>query len=92
MLSPNAEAVEPLRSILIKYAYERRDVWPSREYAYQNLKSRQRCERWDPRVLDLYIVRHPLVILLHRQPNDLAEIWTADSPRCASPASTLRWC
>ncbi|KAG2751062.1 alpha/beta-hydrolase [Suillus brevipes Sb2] len=55
MLSLTAEAVEPLRSILIKYAYERRDVWPSREFAYKNLKSRQRCERWDPRVLDLYI-------------------------------------
>lgn len=55
MLSTTAEAVEPLRSILIKYAYERRDVWPSREFAYKNLKSRQRCERWDPRVLDLYI-------------------------------------
>ncbi|KAG1817522.1 Alpha/beta hydrolase fold-1 [Suillus subaureus] len=55
MLSPNAEAVEPLRRFLIKNAYERRDVWPSREYAYQNLKSRRRCKRWDPRILDLYI-------------------------------------
>ncbi|KAG2122542.1 hypothetical protein BD769DRAFT_1629204 [Suillus cothurnatus] len=48
-------AVEPLRRILIKYAYERRDVWPSRKHAYQDLKSKRRCERWDPRVLDLYI-------------------------------------
>ncbi|KAG0699761.1 Alpha/beta hydrolase family-domain-containing protein [Suillus ampliporus] len=55
MLSPTAEAVEPLRRMLIKSAYERRDVWPSREYASQSLKSRKRCEHWDPRVLDLYI-------------------------------------
>jgi pimeloyl-ACP methyl ester carboxylesterase len=55
MLSPSAEAVEPLRHILIKYAYERRDVWPSRKHAHQDLKSKRRCERWDPRVLDLYI-------------------------------------
>jgi hypothetical protein len=89
MLSPSAEAVEPLRHILIKYAYERRDVWPSRKHAYQDLKSKRRCERWDPRVLDLYIVLHPLVVLLHRHPNDIAEIWTPDSPRCTSPASTL---
>ncbi|KAG2064661.1 alpha/beta-hydrolase [Suillus decipiens] len=52
MLSPNAKAVEPLRRILVKNAYERRDVWPSRECAYQELKPRR---RWDPRVLDLYI-------------------------------------
>ncbi|KAG1732029.1 Alpha/beta hydrolase fold-1 [Suillus paluster] len=55
MLSPTADAVEPLRDMLIKNAYKRRDVWPSREFAYENLKSRKRCERWDPRVLDLYI-------------------------------------
>ncbi|KAG2035293.1 Alpha/beta hydrolase fold-1 [Suillus americanus] len=55
MLSPTAEAVEPLRHILIKHAYERRDVWPSREHAFQDLESRRRCKRWDPRVLDLYI-------------------------------------
>ncbi|KAG2153451.1 Alpha/beta hydrolase fold-1 [Suillus bovinus] len=55
MLSPTAEAVEPLCRTLIKNAYERRDVWPSREYAHQDLRSRTRCKRWDPRVLDLYI-------------------------------------
>ena len=56
MLSPSADAVEPLRRMLIKYAYQRRDAWPSRECAYQNLKSRKRTESWDPRVLELYVV------------------------------------
>ncbi|KAG2144719.1 uncharacterized protein EDB93DRAFT_1087543, partial [Suillus bovinus] len=70
-LSPTTEAVEPLRLILIKFAYERRDVWPSREYAYHNLKSRRRCKRCDPRVLNLYVklglwthpgARHPTMV------------------------------
>ncbi|OAX32257.1 alpha/beta-hydrolase, partial [Rhizopogon vinicolor AM-OR11-026] len=55
MLSPSVEAVEPLRRMLIKHAYRRRDSWPSRECAFQDLKSRKRTERWDSRVLDLYI-------------------------------------
>ncbi|KAH7930373.1 hypothetical protein BV22DRAFT_1109402 [Leucogyrophana mollusca] len=56
MLSPQGpEAVYPLRLGLVKGAYERRDVWDTKEDAYRYLKSRRRTERWDPRVLELYI-------------------------------------
>lgn len=91
MLSPSADAVEPLRRKLIKYAYQRRDTWPSREHAYQNLKSRKRTESWDPRVLDLYIVLHSLTRSnrIHHL-NNPVEIWTPESLKRESLASTLR--
>jgi 7,8-dihydro-6-hydroxymethylpterin-pyrophosphokinase len=68
MLSPFAEAVEPLRRDLVESASKRTDVWPSRECAYEDLKSRRRTERWDPRVLDLYIVLHSLIVLIASSP------------------------
>ncbi|KIJ59413.1 hypothetical protein HYDPIDRAFT_190512 [Hydnomerulius pinastri MD-312] len=56
MLSPGGpETVQDLKLFLIKGAYERRDVWPSREHASEYLHSRKRTERWDPRVLGLYV-------------------------------------
>ncbi|KAH7907127.1 Alpha/beta hydrolase fold-1 [Hygrophoropsis aurantiaca] len=55
MLSPQGpEAVYPLRLNLVKGAYERRDVWSTREDAHNYLKSRRRTKRWDPRILELY--------------------------------------
>jgi len=53
MLSPGGqEHVRSLRKSLIKSAYERRDVWPSRENALQSLKSNT---RWHPRVQELFV-------------------------------------
>jgi hypothetical protein len=58
MLSPDGpEYFEELRRILIKKAFERRDVWPDRELALAALKTRNRTSKWHPLVLDLYIVR-----------------------------------
>jgi hypothetical protein len=57
MLSPGGqEPVYLLREKLVKSAYERRDVWPSREKALQSLKSNT---RWHPRVQELFIVSLP---------------------------------
>ncbi|KAF9224545.1 hypothetical protein BS17DRAFT_80578 [Gyrodon lividus] len=59
LLSPGGlEILQDLKSNLVQSAYERRDVWPSREDALKYLRSRT---RWDPRVLDLY-VKHGLRI------------------------------
>ncbi|EGO30149.1 hypothetical protein SERLADRAFT_341696, partial [Serpula lacrymans var. lacrymans S7.9] len=51
--------IHPLRVMLIKHAYERQDVWCSREAAWRSLQGRRRTENWDPQVLKLY-VKHGL--------------------------------
>ncbi|KAG6868097.1 hypothetical protein C0993_007631 [Termitomyces sp. T159_Od127] len=52
-----------LRSILVRGAHERRDVWPDRERAMIALRRRERTAKWDPRILDLFVkyavVPHP---------------------------------
>ncbi|KAF8838206.1 hypothetical protein BDN67DRAFT_109238 [Paxillus ammoniavirescens] len=59
LLSPGGlEIINDIKLNLIKSAYERRDVWASREDALQYLRSRT---PWDPRVLELY-VKHGLRI------------------------------
>lgn len=45
-----------LREALVKSAYERRDVWPSRAHALANLKAKQRTSKWHPRVTELFVV------------------------------------
>lgn len=58
MLSPaGPEHLKKLRALLIKGAYERRDVWPSRETAMAALEKRERTKKWDPRILHLFVVR-----------------------------------
>lgn len=60
MLSPGgSHHLNKLRSILIKGAYERRDVWPDRAMAMQTLKRRDRTKKWDPRILEIFIVSEP---------------------------------
>ncbi|KII96155.1 hypothetical protein PLICRDRAFT_170729 [Plicaturopsis crispa FD-325 SS-3] len=60
MLSPaGAKPLHPLRMALLKTAYERRDVWPSREAAHKFFTSKDRAVAWHPKVVDLY-VRHAL--------------------------------
>lgn len=46
-----------LREILVKGAYERRDVWPDRQHAMLALKRRERTQKWDPRILNIFVVR-----------------------------------
>ncbi|GLB33185.1 putative alpha/beta hydrolase family protein [Lyophyllum shimeji] len=52
-----------LRSVLVKGAHERRDVWPDRAMAMIALKKRERTQKWDPRITELFvkyaIVPHP---------------------------------
>ncbi|KAF5343699.1 hypothetical protein D9757_013885 [Collybiopsis confluens] len=56
MLSPSGtHHLNKLRSLLIKGAYERRDVWPDRVTAMKGLKRRDRTKKWDPRILDIFI-------------------------------------
>ncbi|KAJ8076164.1 hypothetical protein PM082_022149 [Marasmius tenuissimus] len=54
------EHLKKLRVLLIKGAYERRDVWPDRATAMSALKKRGRTTRWDPRILDIFI-KHGVV-------------------------------
>lgn len=57
MLSPaGPDYFNDLRKRLVKGAYERRDVWPTREEAKEALINRPRTSKWHPRVLDLYVV------------------------------------
>ncbi|KAK0205878.1 Alpha/beta hydrolase fold-1 [Desarmillaria ectypa] len=58
LLSPaGAHHLKKLRSILIKGAYERRDVWPDLTTAMASLKRHDRKKKWDPRIQQLFI-RH----------------------------------
>ena len=57
MLSPNGpEVLETLRFNMVRGAYERRDVWSSREAAMKMMKEHGRASNWDPRVLEIYVV------------------------------------
>jgi len=56
MISPaGPQHLQNLRSILVKGAYERRDVWPDSAQAMEALKGRARTKKWDPRILDLFV-------------------------------------
>lgn len=56
LLSPaGTHDIKKLRSILIKGAYERRDVWPDLTTAMVSLKRRDRTKKWDPRIQQLFI-------------------------------------
>ncbi|KAF8230932.1 alpha/beta-hydrolase [Tricholoma matsutake] len=56
MISPaGPQHLKNLRSILVKGAYERRDVWPDRKLAMKTLKRRALTKKWDPRILDLFV-------------------------------------
>lgn len=64
LLSPaGSHHLSKLREILVKGAYERRDVWPDREQAMGTLKRRERTAKWDPRILKLFVqygvLQHP---------------------------------
>ncbi|KAH8830962.1 Alpha/beta hydrolase family-domain-containing protein [Flagelloscypha sp. PMI_526] len=60
LLSPaGPEHLERLRYVLVKGAYERRDVWPDRTQAMHALRKRQRTSKWDPSTLVLF-VRHAI--------------------------------
>ncbi|KAJ6596751.1 Alpha/beta hydrolase fold-1 [Mycena sp. CBHHK59/15] len=63
LLSPaGSHHLRRLREILVKGAYERRDVWPDREMAMVALKKRERTKKWDPRILkylEYGILEHP---------------------------------
>ncbi|KAJ7721143.1 Alpha/beta hydrolase fold-1 [Mycena metata] len=56
-LSPaGSNHLHRLRELLVKGAYERRDMWPNREVAMQGLKRRSRTTKWDPRILGIFVV------------------------------------
>ncbi|KAJ7200976.1 Alpha/beta hydrolase fold-1 [Mycena rebaudengoi] len=64
LLSPaGPHHLKRLRELLVKGAYERRDVWPDRQHAMAALKRRERTKKWDPRILDIFveygIIEHP---------------------------------
>ncbi|KAJ7166055.1 Alpha/beta hydrolase fold-1 [Mycena filopes] len=64
LLSPaGSHHLRRLRALLVKGAYERRDVWPDRAHAMRALQRRDRTTKWDPRILDIFvkygIVEHP---------------------------------
>jgi hypothetical protein len=81
MISPaGPQHLKKLRSILVKGAYERRDVWPNLEQAMSSLKMRDRTKKWDPRILDLFVVRTYLTSLRHiflRKPTEICHQTTS---------------
>lgn len=75
MISPaGPQHLKNLRSILVKGAYERRDVWPNAEQAMEALKRRARTTKWDPRILDLFVVCLPRFCILNVLLRKRAEI------------------
>jgi len=50
------DVVDGATDILVSGAEKRRDIWPSKEEAYQALKSRGTWKSWDDRVLRSYVV------------------------------------
>lgn len=57
ILSPlGPHYMQPLRNRLVTGAYERRDVWKTREIARKNLMQ-NKTKTWDPRIVDLFVVR-----------------------------------
>lgn len=71
-------------------AKERRDVWPSRECALQDLKSRPRTARWDPRILELFVVR-PIEHRYYETYASYIETRTQKSSRVLL-GNPLQWC
>ncbi|KAF7331405.1 Abhydrolase domain-containing protein mpaH [Mycena kentingensis (nom. inval.)] len=64
LLSPaGGHHLHKLRELLVKGAYERRDVWPDRAAALEAVKSRERVKKWHPAVVESFvqygIVEHP---------------------------------
>ncbi|KAF9460939.1 Alpha/beta hydrolase fold-1 [Collybia nuda] len=56
LISPaGPQHLDKLRSILVKGAYERRDVWSNHTTAMKSLRSRERTKKWDPRITDLFV-------------------------------------
>lgn len=56
LLNPYGEEnLHRLREYFIRGVCERRDVWTSRQQALEHLRKSARL--WDPRALDVYIVR-----------------------------------
>ena len=61
MLSPAGSSyLSDLRDTLVKTAYERRDVWPSRQKALEDLKTSRRTTTWHPRTVELFVVSSSL--------------------------------
>ncbi|KAJ7196947.1 Alpha/beta hydrolase fold-1 [Mycena pura] len=64
LLSPaGSHHLRRLRELLVKGAYERRDVWANRQLAMSALQRRERTKKWDPRIhknfVEYGIVEHP---------------------------------
>ncbi|KAJ7775678.1 Alpha/Beta hydrolase protein [Mycena maculata] len=64
LLSPaGSHHLRRLREVLVKGAYERRDVWTDRQQAMAALKRRDRTKKWDPRILNIFVeygvLEHP---------------------------------
>lgn len=60
MMSPEIFAkIDPNTPIIAAFEMTktRKDIWPSREAARQWLAKRIPCKLWDPRILQLYVVR-----------------------------------
>lgn len=67
-------------------AERRRDIWPSFEEALKSLQSRPSFQLWDPRILELYVVRHILHTNLWKfDRSDRTGTWDAGSSYCHVP-------
>ena len=91
-------------NFLVESTIKRRDVWPSREEAHKLFRERS-LKSWDPRVIDLYVVRiHFMsdvpVVLTAVQRYGLRELPTLAYPdktrgvtlNCTKVLESVRYC
>ena len=69
---------------LAQSAIKRRDVWHSREEAHKLFRERS-LKSWDPRVIDLYVVRIYSVSDFPSGSYYSAEIWLKRTPNPGLP-------
>ncbi|KAG8967846.1 hypothetical protein FRC03_009249 [Tulasnella sp. 419] len=55
MLMPPGVDIRRVNKIFIPSAYQRRDVWPSKEAALQEFKAGKGYKTWDPEMLELFV-------------------------------------
>ena len=64
-VGPHNEAKVRLNQMLLFLIWNKRDTWPSRETALDNLANSPSHKNWHPDVLDLFVVRATLTLRCH---------------------------
>ena len=76
--------MDRIGKVLPEGAIKRRDVWPSREEAKKLFRERS-FKSWDPRAIDLYVVRTRSMLSEALGPYCRTEIWSTRAPNLDLP-------